>query len=759
MSCFYEVCIGIRTFHQQIKLRRLHTKLCIKTCISSVTLNRHFSDYGNLYVNPDTAAVSAISSRTKSSSCGTTSQHARKSDQSKIGCLRRGVGTWSPLAAAFNSCSSIKRPSFNLLSQKTGLFGYKVLQDPDGFYLLKEEAMLETDKLVREATSKNRTRKMVQIFDELSDTLCKVADMAEFVRIGHPQNRFATAAENASMIISGLVEKLNTNCELYNALKKVTQECDIVPTNPVDEHVAELFLFDFEQSGIHVDDVMRERAVELNEYILHIGSHFMNGTNQPKAILKSQLPENIRQCFSVEGDSILVTGLFADSENDLVREAAYKIYLFPDSHQAKLLDELLVSRNELAILCGFPTYAHRAVRGSLAGDPHTVKEFLDILSDGLRERAQNDYNDMLQLKRSNNRYESQIMSWDIPYYTAAAKQNRFNIKNSDFCPYFSLGVCMEGLNNLFQSLFGTTFDVEECSPGELWHKDVIKLSVQEEGSVLGYIYCDFFERPGKAHQDCHFTIQGGRQLENGTYQLPVVVLMLNLPSPTWSTPSLLTPGMVDNLFHEMGHAMHSMLARTPYQHVTGTRCATDLAEVPSILMEHFSSDPRVVLQFAKHYQTGAPIPHSLIEKWNASKQLYSASEIQLQVFYAALDQVYHGEHPLKKSTTEILADVQNQYYGIPHVPNTAWQLRFGHLVGYGAKYYAYIMSRAVASCIWQVYFKDNPFSSSAGERYRRGVLAHGGSRPPRELIQDFLQCQVTPVTLAESLLNDIDGTV
>lgn len=166
--------------------------------------------------------------------------------------------------------------------------------------------------------------------------------------------------------------------------------------------------------------------------------------------------------------------------------------------------------------------------------------------------------------------------------------------------------------------------------------------------------------------------------------------MLSLPSPKWSSPSLLSPSSVDNLFHEMGHALHSMLGRTQYQHVTGTRCSTDFAEVPSVLMEYFASDPRVringknqqyrvinscyvILQvvstFAKHFQTQETIPDSMLQRLCASKHLFPASELQNQVFYSMLDQVYHSNR-LDRPSTDILADLQSKYYGLPYVGNT-----------------------------------------------------------------------------------------
>lgn len=147
--------------------------------------------------------------------------------------------------------------------------------------------------------------------------------------------------------------------------------------------------------------------------------------------------------------------------------------------------------------------------------------------------------------------------------------------------------------------------------------------------------------------------------------------MLNLTPPKWGQPSLLTPSMVDNLFHEMGHAMHSMLARTTYQHVTGTRCSTDFAEVPSVLMEYFASDPRVLKTFARHYKTQEPIPDEMLKRLCISKHLFAASDTQLQLFYSALDQVYHGDPQNQEATTtKTLQKVQEKYYGLPYIPDT-----------------------------------------------------------------------------------------
>ncbi|KAM3967653.1 LOW QUALITY PROTEIN: mitochondrial intermediate peptidase [Aphomia sociella] len=667
----------------------------------------------------------------------------------RAGC---SVSTWSPLATAFNTRPNSK-PLFESLRERTGLFNKPELTSFEGFYTLKDEAIAATDRLIEEATS-NPTRPMVEIFDELSDTLCKVADLAEFVRIAHPEPHFASAAEDACISISGVVEKLNTHKGLYKALRDSVER-----GTSGDQHLAELFLFDFEQSGIQLEEGPRQRVVALNDLILQTGQRFMAGAAKARRVPRHMVPANVRQFFNSEGDDIIVSGVYAECSEAAAREAAYRLYLAPHEQQERLLSATLQARHQLASVCGFDCYADRAIKASTMETAPNVRQFLDILSDNLHDRAKMDFDAMLKMKKQESSYQDTLMCWDTPYFTHKAKTQLLSVANSDYSPYFSLGGCMEGLNMLCQELYGISLKSQEMLPGESWAPDVYKLAVvHETEGLLGHIYWDLYERPGKPHQDCHFTIQGGKLLPDGTYQNPIVVVMLSLRAVGGrrAGPALLAAGALDNLFHEAGHALHSMLGRARHQHVAGTRCATDLAELPSVLMEYFASCPQVVRRFARHFQTREPMPEDMLHRLCASKYLFGASEMQLQVFYSALDQHYHGPNAASGgSTTDVLQGVQKQYYGLPYVENTAWQHRFSHLIGYGAKYYSYLISRAVAWSVWKQYFEREPFSRLAGTGLRAGVLRHGGV-PPQVLLRDYLGTEITPQTLANALAEELD---
>ncbi|XP_061073177.1 mitochondrial intermediate peptidase-like [Conger conger] len=676
----------------------------------------------------------------------------------KLGGVRdiyRYVTTsWVPVGAAFNA---VQHKSLDLREKNVGLFGVPELTSPGGFEVAQDRALAETRCLVERACCGPPGPQTVQAFDQLSDSLCRVADLAEFIKVAHPDSAFRQAAEKTCVNIGTAVEKLNTNVDLCKSLKNLLDNEEVLATlDPETRRVAELFMFDFEISGIHLDKEKRKKAVGLNVRLLDLNNEFLIGSHLPNKIEKRAIPDHIHRHFTSDGGYVQIGGLHADCPDDLVREAAYKIFLYPSAALLQCLEELLSCRNELAQLVGYQSFAHRALKGTMAKTPENVMQFLTLLTQRLSERTAKDFEMMTEMKTKLNPRNAELMPWDHPYLSGVIRAERYNIEPSLYSPFLSLGACMEGLDGLLSGLFGVSLRPQLPQAGEVWSADVRKLAVMhEEEGLLGYIYCDFFQRPNKPHQDCHFTIRGGRRTESGEYQLPVVVLLLSLPPPSRGAPPLLTPSMLENLFHEMGHALHSMLGRTRYQHVTGTRCATDFAEVPSILMEYFATDFRVVSQFARHYQTGQPMPESMVARLSESKKICGAADTQLQVFYSALDQIYHSKS-LDRSTMDVLQEVQQKFYGLPYVPNTAWQLRFSHLIGYGAKYYSYLMSRAVASMVWKQCFAQDPFSRVMGERYRREMLAHGGGMEPLLMVQGMLQKRLSLEDFVDALVSDLN---
>ena len=505
----------------------------------------------------------------------------------------------------------------------------------------------------------------------------------------------------------------------------------------------------------------------------------------------------------------MVGGHHFDSPSDLARETAFKIYYTGDREQEMILSSLVETRHQLATLCGYETFAHRAVSSSLAQTPENISQFLTSLAAQMEPRLEAEYLTMTRMKEKSCTSGRPLAVWDLvrnitflpskvlivficsptspplPNITGSVwtwRRSR-NISPSEQSWRYvtdqswaenSPGFYSQGLNELFQNIYGVELVVETPEEGELWDSEVTKLAVRDSDNLLGYIYCDFYRRKGKPFQDCHFTIRGGREQKDGSYQDPVVVLMLNLVPPTRTCPTLLSPGTLDNLFHEMGHAMHSMLGRTKYQHVTGTRCSTDFAEVPSTLMEYFASDPRVLARINSHYKTGQKLPEQIIQVggvWltlvphltldfyqnlSATKKIFCATELQAQLFYSCMDGVFHGRHPLAGDLSSSVRELQEKCHTLPGAPDAAYHHRFSHLVGYGARYYSYMLARSVASAIWQKSFLEDPFSRAQGDRYRTECLSHGGGKPSHTLVGDYLGCQLTPQQLSEALIQELD---
>jgi intermediate peptidase len=411
----------------------------------------------------------------------------------------------------------------------------------------------------------------------------------------------------------------------------------------------------------------------------------------------------------------------------------------------------------------------------LTTNEENVTLFLNSLSAANYPLAEKEFKSLLEIKRNIFKQKNvDFEAWDRYYYSQFIEP-QFNQKawinnpraSSGISSYFSVGTVFAGLSNIFQSLYGVRFEIEDVLPGEVWHPNVRKLAVvHETEGIIGTIYCDLFQREPESTRKydnaAHFTVRCCRRIDNDevsaakenwrmhndkherividkngdqkTYQLPIVVLVTSFKFPSNDGPCLLDTADIETLFHEMGHAMHSMLSQTDFQHISGTRVAMDFVEVPSILMEYFAKSPKILSNLGVHYKTLERIPIELIEARQERQNYLNALENQNQFQMAMLDQAYHSDLANNDNfnTSEIMYALSSKVNPLPIPRPSKWQVQFSHLFTYGASYYSYAWSRRWASRIFRKHFEHKRQEEwrIGGEILRHEVLGCGGGRDP-----------------------------
>ncbi|KVH88373.1 Metallopeptidase, catalytic domain-containing protein [Cynara cardunculus var. scolymus] len=417
-----------------------------------------------------------------------------------------------------------------------------------------------------------------------------------------------------------------------------------------------------------------------------------------------------------------------------------QVYVFTPQMCKTLLTNYFFASYICMQIMGYKSYAGYALHSNMASSPDVVSSFLVELSKNVQPKAVEEFKSIRDFKRGKSgQHDIELEPWDEAYFTRSMKSSAYNLDFSVVASYFSLSQCIEGLKLLVESLFGVKFLNIPLTPGESWHPDVMKMALHhpDEGD-LGYIYLDLNSRRGKYPGCAHFAIRGGRRLSKTEYQLPIIALVCNFSKPHNSATVRLNHSDVDTLFHEFGHALHSLLSRTDHQHFSGTRVAFDMAETPSNLFEYYAWDYRVLKKFARHYSTGDIIPEKLVESMQGARKMFSAMELQQQIFYALADQALYGDQTYSPiDTTSIVADLREQHTNWKHVEGTHWQTRFSHLLYYGAGYYSYLYAKCFASTIWERVCKDDPLSLETGSAIRTKLLQHGGAKDPAQLLNDL----------------------
>ncbi|KAI8575424.1 hypothetical protein K450DRAFT_180861 [Umbelopsis ramanniana AG] len=657
-----------------------------------------------------------------------------------------------------------------------------------------ERAQLIVERIWRAPENgENEMRKVVKNLDRLSDTLCCVIDMAEFIRNAHPDRTILDAANNAYSTLCSYMNTLNTDTRLHKVLSMVMRDQTIVAQFTPDEIMtAKVFLRDFEKSGIHLPNEQRSQFVGLCDEIIQLGRAFVQ--NNPRSIrqikvepsrLNGLSSSTIKSLTHSDGHAYIGTdyteshAILKYAKDEDVRREMYRGMNSATDESVMILEALMRRRGELGELVGKESYGHLQLQDKMAKTPENVDAFLNTLVKHQQPAVDADVQLLkaAKAKITGSKEPVEIMAWDRDYYMNILSASYQAVHPSlPISPYFSVGSVMQGLSRLFKNMYGIHFEPDSINPGETWHSQVRKLKVvcENEGTI-GTMYCDLFARNGKGTNAAHYTVRTSRRVDDddaindlayadpsqrerihatldtsngaqirgrqGLYQLPVIVLTCDFPTPrSNSMPTLLSFYEVETLFHEMGHAMHSMLGRTDFHNVAGTRCATDFVELPSILMEHFVSDPQVLSLFASDYRTREPLPYELVKTYLDHRKRFSGIDTNYQIVMAQLDQRYHSPIAVQKefSAAKVWHQLQNENGAFRGGENSMWPTQFTHLFGYGSGYYSYLFDRTLARRVWQSCFEKNPLDRENGMRFREQVLRWGGARDPWECVASVL---------------------
>ncbi|KAH9880059.1 Mitochondrial intermediate peptidase [Plenodomus biglobosus] len=672
-----------------------------------------------------------------------------------------------------------------------GIIGNKYLTHPEGFVDFVSITIQRCNAVVQKVSAAQSPldfRQIVKDLDKLSDLLCRVIDLADFVRGTHPDRKFQIMAVKAYQTVFQYMNQLNTTPVLYDQLKKAFDMPDVYRVWTEQERiVATILMDDFSRFGIGLDGRTRQRLVDLSGEIAEVGSQFVEGMTPetPTLRFKAQklkgLDPNLARSLTKWGETRISTmhheaqSVLRFVEDADVRRETYAAVRTASKPSIARLERMLKLRAELAQLSGYETFAHMTLENKMARTPHAVNTFLNALYEDSRPGVLANLNELIELKKSDahqDNFPNHINAWDKFYYTQkllATLENDSKIRTAhSLSAYFSVGTVLQGISRLFDRLYGVRFVPKETQPGEVWDTGVRRLDVisDTEGHIA-VLYCDLYSRPGKTPNPAHFTLRCSREIlpselaemshmqhrfsspveaatdgmpvaynaERGSYfQLPTIALVCDFSPSSAGRPTLLNIHDVRTLFHEMGHALHSILGRTALQNVSGTRCATDIAELPSVLMEHFAFCPHVLGLYARHWETDAPVPMPLLERRLAVDNRNAAAELESQILLCMLDQVYHSSLPSQPAfnSTAVYHDIYNRYASVPEPAGTAWQGFFGHLFGYGATYYSYLFDRVLAARVWNNVFQHSGPAGSLdrrnGELYKEEVLKWGGGR-------------------------------
>jgi thimet oligopeptidase len=656
----------------------------------------------------------------------------------------RNLAEFQQRAAKYNSLIAV--PQFETTPDQ-------VRQSVDNAIKTANAAMDAIGKLSPAAVTFENT---VLALDDLGYAANTVGNRIYLIKETSQDAAVRDAATDAIKKIQEWAVGLEYREDVYRAVKAL--EAKKPKLQGEDEKLLKETLRDYRRAGLHLPKSERDEVERLRKELSNLSTDFQSNVTKAQKAVKftaadlEGVPDSLLQQIKTGDNEYTVmanvTFQFQTVMENAKKESTRKLlkterFNLARTENVPLLEKILVPRSDIAQRLGYKTWADYITEVRMAKNGETALNFLQDLKTGLQPKFDAEIAQFQKMKaRDTGDANAKIYIWDWRYYANQLKKERYTVDAEQLRVYFPYQRVLEGMFAIYQQIFELKFTPVE--PPYKWVNDLQLYAVSDSktGEPMGLFYLDMFPREGKFNHFAQFGITEGKRLRSGEYQRPTVALVCNFPTPAPGKPSLLSHADVETLFHEFGHAMHSILTRANHARFAGTSVPRDFVEAPSQMLEHWIWDKKVLDSFAADYRDPSKkIPADILAKLREAKLATEGTFYRRQLSFGILDLTLHTR--INKDNASQVVPISNKVLEdvfLPLPPDTAFVAYFGHLMGYDASYYGYAWADAISSDMATVFKKspDRFYDAKAGRRLRDEIYAPGDSRDVNISIRKFL---------------------
>ncbi len=540
---------------------------------------------------------------------------------------------------------------------------------------------------------------------------------------------------------------LSLNREVYDALVAIKLD----GASPATKHYVERTLLGYRLSGVDKDLATRDRLHALHDKATGLSLEFSRNIQEGGKTIEAtpeeleglpadyiarhpaQKGEDGRERVTLTTDPPDMMPVMTFAASAALRERmflAYNTRAYPANRQ--ILLDLLATRQEIATILGFRSWADLATADQMMKSAANVRTFLAKLDEASRDGAIHEHALVLEFARGRQPGLSEIDIVSRGYWYEQFRRAKFDFDSQSVRPYFPYARVEAGVLNTAAKLFKVEF---RPTNAPAWDPAVSAFEVLDGGQLVGRFYLDMHPREGKDKWFSAAPVVTGVRGRT----MPEAALICNFPAGDANDPGLLQYSDVVTFFHEFGHLMHAILGgHTEWAGLSGFATEGDFIEVPSQMLEEFFRDEKLLQSFARHYETDEVLPTELIQSLKRAGAFGRADWIRTQLYYTTLSLNLHDENPAGIDPDVVTRELYKQFQPWTWLEGNRMYASFGHLMGYSSNYYTYMFDKVIALDFFGQFDPEDLLGCETGARYRKAVLEQGGSKPAREMVRDFL---------------------